>query len=139
MTRSEILEFEKKNTTSFMSTIEDGEPRVRAMDTAVVDENGLTFLTGVNKDVCQQLITDQSVELCYWNPEEGVQLRLRGKMQKLDDDELKKNIIDNRFVFLKEIADQYGLGVFALLRLSSGSGRIWAARHPADNTEPFEF
>jgi len=71
--------------------------------------------------------------------DEGVQLRLRGKMQKLDDDELKKNIIDNRFVFLKEIADQYGLGVFALLRLSSGSGRIWAARHPADNTEPFEF
>jgi len=69
MTRSEILEFVKKNTTSFMSTIEDGEPRVRAMDTAVVDENGLTFLTGVNKDVCQQLITDQSVELCYWNPE----------------------------------------------------------------------
>jgi len=139
MTRSEILEFVKKNTTSFMSTIDDGEPRVRGMDTAVVDEKGLTFLTGANKDVCRELLADPSVELCYWTPGEGIQLRLRGKLEKLDDEELKRNIVENRFTFLKPIAEQYGWEAFVLFRLASGTGRIWAAKHPAGGNDTFEF
>lgn len=139
MTRSEILEFVKRNTTSFMSTIEDGEPRVRAMSTPVVDENGFTFLTGANKQVCRQLIENPSVELCYWSQKEGVQLRFRGQMEKLEDEELKRSIVDNIFTFLKPIAEKVGWDVFTLFRFSNGAVRKWSAENPAGGDELFEF
>ncbi|MBD3278717.1 MAG: pyridoxamine 5'-phosphate oxidase family protein [Candidatus Aegiribacteria sp.] len=132
MTRKEILEFVRNNTTSFMGTVEHGEPRVRAMDTPHVDDNGLTFCTGSGKDVCRQLIENPSVELCYWSASEKKQLRIRGKIEKLDDEDLKKEIVETKFTFLKPVVEQHGWDTLTLFRLSGGTVRIWSAEAPGN-------
>ena len=139
MTRSEMLEFVRENPASFMSTVEDGEPRVRGMETPIIDEEGLTFLTGVQKDVCRQLLANPSVELCYFSPEKGLQLRLRGRMEPLDDEEIKKRIVNTRFTFLKPVAEAHGWGAFAIFRFSGGTARVWSMENPAGGSEIFEF
>jgi uncharacterized pyridoxamine 5'-phosphate oxidase family protein len=139
MTRSEILDFVRKNTVSFMATVENGEPRVRGMDTPHVDENGLTFCTGANKQVSLQLQANPAVELCYWGQEDGIQLRLRGRMEMLDDEPLKKHIVETRFTFLKPVVEQYGWGCLALFRLGGGQASMWSARDTAGGSEEFPF
>ncbi|MBN1433947.1 pyridoxamine 5'-phosphate oxidase family protein [Candidatus Fermentibacterales bacterium] len=139
VTRQEMLDFVRKSPTSFMGTVEKGEPRVRGMDTPLVDENGLTFLTGCVKDVCRQLLADPSVELCYVDMENGTQLRLRGRMEHLEDEEIKKQIVNTRFTFLKPVAEKHGWGAFAVFRLRGGTARVWSAKNPAGGSEVFEF
>ncbi len=126
MDRREVLDFVRNCTTSFMATVENGLPRVRAMDTPHVDENGLTFCTGSTKDVAIQLIADPSVELCYWDGGKAVQIRIRGRMEKLSDLDLLKNIVETRFTFLKPVVEKYGWGALTLFRLSKGEVRTWS-------------
>ncbi|MBN2587076.1 MAG: pyridoxamine 5'-phosphate oxidase family protein [Candidatus Fermentibacteraceae bacterium] len=132
MDRSDVLDFVRKNSTSFMATVEDGQPRVRAMDTPHVDEGGLTFCTGTGKDVCRQLLARPWVELCYWSTDEKMQVRIRGRMEELDDPELKRQIVETRFVFLKPVVEQYGWESLTLFRLSSGEVRTWSPLNPAE-------
>ena len=140
MTREDILEFVRRDTTAFMATIDEGEPCVRAMSAAHIDENGLTFCTGTGKDVCRQLLANPSVELCYWSKDERLQLRIRGKMVKLDDEELKKHIVETRFTFLKPVVEQYGWDTLTLFRISEGKVRTWSAENPAEsNPVVFDF
>ena len=140
MTRKEILEFVRNNTTSFMGTVENGEPRVRAMDTPRVDDNGLTFCTGSGKDVCRQLLEDPEVELCYWSTSEKKQLRIRGRMEILDDEDLKKKIVETKFTFLKPVVEEYGWNTLTLFRLSGGTVRIWSAEAPGNaDTDVYDF
>ena len=131
MTRTEILDFIRRNTTSYMATIEGTEPRVRAMDTPHVDENGLTFCTGTGKDICRQLLSNPSVELCYWSVEEKLQVRIRGNMEKLDDEDLKKHIVETKFIFLKPVVEQFGWDTLTLFRISKGKARTWSPENPA--------
>ena len=120
MNRQEILEFVRKYPTSYMATVEDIEPRVRAMQTAHIGEEGLTFCTGVHKDVYNQLVANPVVELMYWSPEKGIQLRLRGCMAPLDSLELKTWIVQEAFTFLKSVVEQHGYESLGLFRLPHG-------------------
>lgn len=140
MKREDILEFVRRNTTAFMATTDGSEPCVRAMSTPHIDENGLTFCTGTGKDVCRQLLANPSVELCYWSKEEKLQVRIRGKMEKLDDEKLKKHIVETKFTFLKPVVEQFGWDTLTLFRISKGQARTWSAENPAErNPVIFDF
>lgn len=125
MNRQEILDFVRSNPLSHMATMEDGQPRVRAMMTAHIDEAGLTFCTGVHKRVCRQLMASDSVELSYWSESHGLQLRVRGRMEPVDSLDLKQHIVSTTFRFLQPVVDQHGYESLALFRLSHGEARIW--------------
>lgn len=129
MNRQEILDFVRRNPTSFMATVEQGQPRVRGMETPYVDDGGLVFCTGAQKGVCRQLLADNATELAYWNPKEGVMLRLRGRMEVVDSLELKKQIVETRFTFLKPVVAQYGYESLTLFRLPDGEYRTWDSRN----------
>lgn len=139
MTRQEILELVKANPTSFMATVENGRPRVRGMDTPMVDNNGLTFLTGSHKDVCKQLMANPEVELCYWSHEKRLQVRIRGRMQQLDDERIKREIVENRFAFLKPVVERNGWNSLSVFRLSNGTATVWFGDNPAGDSETFDF
>ena len=128
MERREIIDFVRENPTSHMGTVEAGAPRVRAMQTAHISEEGFVFCTGTHKAVCKQLLPDPSVELSYWNRELGLQVRLRGEMEHFESDELKKEIVETTFTFLKPIVEANGYGVLALFRLAAGEYRTWNSR-----------
>ncbi len=129
----------KANPASFMATVDGGKPRVRAMHTALVEPVGLTFCTGVNKDVHQQLAANPSVELAYWDPKAGVQVRVRGEMQQLRDLDLKKRIVNEVFTFLKPVAEQFGYDVLSVFRLAKGTSIVWRAAQGMAPMEVAEF
>ena len=55
MTKEEVLEFAEKNPVFSLATVDGDQPRVRLMMLPMVDENGLVFATGSDKDVCKQM------------------------------------------------------------------------------------
>jgi uncharacterized pyridoxamine 5'-phosphate oxidase family protein len=123
MTRDQVLEFVKANPVAFMATVERGKPRVRAMQTALVEPAGLVFCTGVQKDVHQQVVAGRSVELAYWNAKSDVQLRVRGEMERVADAAVTKRILDEVFTFLKPVVAQ-GARVWSCIpALGSGGSR----------------
>jgi len=125
MERKAIIDFVRKNPISHMGTVEEGEPRVRAMQTAHIADEGLTFCTGAHKLVAKQLLADPNVELSYWSSDDGIQIRLRGQMEHLEDVELKKHIVETTFTFLKPVVEEHGYESLALFRLAAGEYRTW--------------
>jgi len=137
--RQDVLEFVKRVPVSHLATLEDGQPRVRAMQTAVIDDAGLTFCTGSHKDVCRQLLADPAVELAYWDPGAGCHIRIRGDMEVLEDLDLKQHIVDYVFPFLKPVVEAHGHEAIALFRLSCGQTVVWnqATGHQSPQAFPF--
>lgn len=139
MTRDEVLAFVRANPVSFMATVECGKPRVRAMQTALIGPEGLTFCTGVQKDVHQQLVADRSVELAYWDAKQDVLLRVRGEMERLPDPAVTKRIIDEVFTFLKPVVAQFGYEIFTSFRLAKGTSIVWRMAQSGAPLEVAEF
>jgi len=125
MTRQEILDFVRSNPTSFMATLDNGEPRVRGMQTAQISDGGLTFCTGTHKDICKQLLANEAVELAYWDESGGVMLRLHGRMEPVDSLDLKQEIVNTTFQFLKPVVKQHGYESLALFRFAGGEYKLW--------------
>jgi uncharacterized pyridoxamine 5'-phosphate oxidase family protein len=139
MTRDQVLEFVKANPVAFMATVERGKPRVRAMQTALIEPAGLVFCTGVQKDVHQQLVAGRSVELAYWDAKNDVQVRVRGEMERVADVTVTKRILDEVFTFLKPVVAHYGYEIFSSFRLAKGTSIVWRMAQSSAPLEIAEF
>jgi pyridoxamine 5'-phosphate oxidase len=126
MNKKEILEFIAKNPMAALGTVEDNKARVRGMETFRADENGLIFYTSKSKDVFQQIAKNPEVEACYFAG--GAQVRVRGKMEILEDLALKKEIVEKR-PFLKQVhqGNYEGMGVCRL----KGKATTWSMQDMA--------
>jgi uncharacterized pyridoxamine 5'-phosphate oxidase family protein len=124
MTKAEILEFIRKNPVFALATSEDNKPHVRMMMLYRADENGLIFNTGENKDVHKQLSGNENVEMCFYNKQQGRQIRVSGSVEELEDLELKKQVVKN-FPFLKEWVDREGYDVLVVYCLKNGKAAVW--------------
>jgi uncharacterized pyridoxamine 5'-phosphate oxidase family protein len=126
MDRKEILEFIAKNPMGCLGTVEDDKARVRGMETFRADENGLIFYTSKSKDVFKQITNNPEVEVCYIAG--GDQVRVRGKMEILEDLDLKQEIVEKR-PFLKSVFDETyeGMGVMRL----KGKATTWSMQEMA--------
>jgi pyridoxamine 5'-phosphate oxidase len=103
MNKQEILAFISKNNIGYLATVEGKAPRVRGMDTYRADENGLIFYTSKAKGVYQQIAANPEVEVCYFA--KGLQVRVRGRMEMVEDMKLKKEIVAGRS-FLGEYSEE---------------------------------
>ncbi len=139
MNRDEVLAFVKANPVAFMATVERGNPRVRAMQTALVEPAGLVFCTGVQKNVHQQLAEGGSVELAYWDAKKDVQVRVRGEIERVADSAVTKRILDEVFTFLKPVVAQYGYEIFTSFRLAKGTSIVWRMAESGAPLEVAEF
>ena len=94
MDSTEVFELISKNPVFHLATLENGEPRVRAMLLYRADKRGIVFHTGAMKDLHQQLTVNAAVELCFQDWQAGVQLRVRGKARLCEDQALKEEIVN---------------------------------------------
>ena len=124
MTKNEILEFIRKNPVFALATVEDNEPHVRMMLLYRADENGVTFVTGENKDLNKQLTNEPDVEMCFYNANEERQIRISGSVEEIEDLALKKQIVKD-FPFLKEWVDREGYDVLVVYCLKHGKAAVW--------------
>ncbi len=124
MDKKEILDFITKNPIGYLGTVDGKAARVRGMDTFRADENGLIFYTGKSKNVYQQMAKNPEVEVCYFA--KGTQVRVRGKIEIVEDLALKKEIVSKR-KFLKPIHEKNydGMGVLRL----KGKATTWSMQN----------
>ena len=127
MDKREILDFIRANPMATMCTVEGNKPHGRGMETFRVDENGLIFYTGTYKDVYRQLENNPEVELCYIK---DIQVRVSGRIELLDDPELKKEIVAKR-PFLKGLIEQRGYEAIGVMRLKGGRATTWSMKDMA--------
>lgn len=137
MNKKEVFEFLNANPVFHLATIEGDKPRVRGMLLYRADENGVLFHTGKVRELYKQLTENPQVEMSFNNgsSEDLVQVRISGKVELVEDLELKKEIVQKR-EFLKPFIEQYGYDPLAVYRLKNGTASVWAMR---TNLAPKEF
>lgn len=135
MTREEIIKFLNANVACFLATTEDGEPRVRGMALYRADDHGILFHTGDFKDVPAQLRANPKAEISVYDHKSGVQVRVRGDVEFLDDMDLKKEIIAGR-PFLKPFVEERGHDSLLVFRIKNCRATVWTMQ---TNLEPKEW
>ena len=135
MTKEEILEFATQNPVCSLATIDGNQPRVRTIMLYKADENGIIFCTGRDKAVHKQLQANPAAELCFYNAEQGLQVRIEGAVEMLDDLELKKKVVE-AFTFLKPWVESQGYEVMICYRLNNARAVTWTMQ---TNFEPKQY
>jgi pyridoxamine 5'-phosphate oxidase len=135
MTREEILKLLNSNQVSYLATVEDGEPRVRGMAHYRADDQGILYHTGKSKDLVAQLRKCPKAEVCVFDAQSGVQVRVRGSVEFVDDQALKEEIVAAR-PFLKPIVDAVGYEALTLFRVKDCLATVWTM---SANMEPKTF
>jgi pyridoxamine 5'-phosphate oxidase len=126
MDKAEIFAFLNKNPRCHLATVEGDKPHVRGILIYRADENGIIIETATFKDLYKQLSANPNVELCFNNYQEGVQVRVSGAVEQLDDGGLKDEIIAKR-PFLKQRVAEGGYEVMAVYRLK-GTAHAWTVK-----------
>jgi pyridoxamine 5'-phosphate oxidase len=135
MTKEEIIAFMNAYHDCHMATVEGDKPRVRGIGIVKADENGIVFQTSTPKDLYRQLSANPSVELCFNDYQGGIQVRVSGTVEPVDDIELKQEIITKR-QFLKPLVERDGYGAIVLYSLKRGVAHVWT---PKTNFDPKKY
>lgn len=138
LTRQDVIDFVNANPLAFMATSAGSQPHVRGMMTARADDEGILFATGAGKDVARQLDVNPKVELCYYNREQNMQVRLTGAVERIEDQETKVFVLE-RFPFLKPWVESEGFDVMVLYLLREGTASQWSMDRAMEDKAVFEF
>jgi len=124
--KSEVLAFLNANPDCHLATVEGNKPHVRGIGIWRADENGIILQTSTVKDLYKQLSENPNVELCFNNYQDGIQVRVSGTLEPVDDMELKKEIIAKR-PFLKPLVEREGYEVVVIYSLKKGNANVWTS------------
>jgi pyridoxamine 5'-phosphate oxidase len=124
MTKSEILALINANPACHLATVEGDAPHVRGILLYGADDSGLVFHTGKTKDLHRQLTRNPKVEICFNDFQKGIQVRVSGSVELVDDIALKKEIVAKRD-FLKPWVEQQGWDLLVVYRLRRGKATTW--------------
>lgn len=126
MDRHEIQAIINANPAFFLATTEDGEPRVRGMLLYRADDEGIVFHTGAMKDVYRQLMANPAVELCFFDQQNMVQVRVDGTARRIEDLPLKHEIVNSPGrEFLKPLVENHGVGILEVFRIENCRALVW--------------
>jgi len=94
------------------------------------DENGIIFHSGSMKAVHEQISENPKVELCFNDFKNGIQVRVSGPLEILEDNALKDEIYNHPTRgFLKPWRDAGKFGdfysTFKVYRLKGGKASVW--------------
>lgn len=118
----EIKQFLKENPNGFLSTIDNGVPRVRPFG-FIFEENGrFYFCTSRQKDVYRQMAAVPFVEFCCQTADFRW-LRLSGGITFTDDLSIKERILDMQ-PMVKQIYKSADNPVFTAFYIEKGSASI---------------
>lgn len=93
MDKNEIFELISKNPVFFLGTVDNNQPRVRGMLLYKADERGMLSHTSSKKDLYKQILKNPNAELCFNC--NGTQIRITGKLEIINDDNLKDEICND--------------------------------------------
>ena len=131
MNKQQVFDFLNGNLAFFLATADGDEPRVRAMLLYKADENGIVFHTGPFKEVYQQILKNPNVQMCFYNQQQNIQVRIRGKLEMINDRAVKEEIANHPTrMFMqswkascKTEDDFYNM--FSVFRMPNGIANAW--------------
>ena len=107
MNKKEIFELLNSNPAFYLATSEGNQPRVRGMLLYRANENGIVFHTAGMKDVFAQIQSNPNVEMCFFDVQKGIQVRVGGKLEEITDDKYKDEILQHPSrEFLRNMKEQ---------------------------------
>jgi uncharacterized pyridoxamine 5'-phosphate oxidase family protein len=124
MTKEEIIKFMNDNLACHLATAENNQPHVRGMMAYRADKNGIIFHTGNTKDLYKQIKNNPLVEVCFFNQESNIQVRVKGKAVIKDEMELKKEIVKSR-PFLKPLVEKMGYDLLIVFQIVNCVAHAW--------------
>ena len=89
------------------------------------DENGIIFYTAQEKAVHQQLTRNPKAEICFYDFKNVIQVRVSGRIEFVEDLELKKEIASQR-PNVKPRVEKEGYDWLAIFRLKNGKATTWS-------------
>lgn len=130
MTKEEVFAFLNSNPGFFLATSENNQPHVRGMFLFKADAEGIVFHTSAIKDVCKQILANPLVELCFYDYQKNIQVRVTGKLEAVNDDKMKDEIVAHPSrKFLQAVIANMGKEIFYksffVFRLSKGTAYTW--------------
>jgi uncharacterized pyridoxamine 5'-phosphate oxidase family protein len=137
--REEILNFVTENPIFALASCTHNQPFARMIIMYQADiENGIIFSTWKQKDLYKQLMFNPNVELCFYNTQQGKQLRIKGRLEILEDESLKKRI-GMKFKFLRPQIEKFGYNSMLVCRLKKGKATFWSLSTAFDEKNYFNF
>jgi pyridoxamine 5'-phosphate oxidase len=124
MTKADILAVLKANPTGWVATVEGNKPHVRAISMYKIDEEGIIFQCWTLKDLHKQLQKNPEVEICFNDIKGGIQVRVSGKVEIIQDKAVKEEWLAKRPFMKPAVEARGGLDVIVLYRLK-GKATIW--------------
>lgn len=131
------IEFATENPTSFLSTTEDKQPRVRGMGLWFADKTGFYYSTSARKELYAQLKANPKVELCFFDQKSKNldQMRVTGHAEILEDLALKEKLLKDR-PFLAQLGFDAKNPKLIVFRVTNCIAHFWGWN---TNLQPKQF
>ena len=139
MNFGDCIEFAQENKVCCVATTQDDQPRVRVMSLWRAQADGFYFCGLAPKNIYKQLRDNPKVEVCFYNNlgvSEGAKvMRVTGKVEFLDDLELKKQVLEDRSKY-----KNYGTGepddpTYPVFRIAHGEAWFWSREYILKESE----
>jgi pyridoxamine 5'-phosphate oxidase len=137
MNISDCIKFSNENPICYLATVENDQPRVRALGFWFADETGFYFQTSSIKEIPNQLKNNANTEVCFYKHEGmiGTMLRISGKAEFVYDAKLKAKALTDR-PFLKNFGLTVDSPGLILFRIAHGQAHFWKMEN---NLKPKEY
>ncbi len=140
MTIQDCIDFANKNRVAWFATAEGQQPRVRALGMWFADESGFYFQIGGMKEIYKQLKKNPLIEFGFFEPggAAGKTLRISGKVEFLNDPELKRKVLVDR-PFLKNFGMSEESPDLIIFRVAKGEAHFWTMETNLNPKEIIRF
>ncbi len=136
----DCIKFANENPVCFLATVDEDQPRVRALGFWFADKTGFYFQSGTVKRLVGQLEKNKKTEVCFYHHDDmvGTMMRITGEIEFINNFKLKERVLEER-PFLKS----FGLTIqdpnLIIFRIPHGKAHFWTMENNLKPKEYIEF
>ncbi len=123
---NDCIKFANENQVCYLATVDNDQPRVRALAFWFADQTGFYFQTGAMKPFYNQLLTNPKTEVCFFKVVDSADkmLRITGEVEFIDNHQLRERVINDR-PYLKSFGITIDSPELIIFRMSHGQAHFW--------------
>jgi len=125
MNKTEMMAFMKANPNCCVASVHGNKPHTRVLTMYRADENGIILQSDKRKDLYKQVLKNPEVEICFYDTNKYVEVRVSGRMEVVEDLALKKELVEAR-PFEKPVIEKFGYDTIVVYRLTHGKATAWS-------------
>lgn len=127
MDKKELLEIINKNPVMQLATVDSkGRPHTRGIFMYSADETGIVFHTGDFKPLYAEIKNQPEVEISFFDPKKGLQIRVAGEAAEIEDQAFKEKIVNTPGrEFLKPWIEQRGYEMLKVFKVGNCRAVTW--------------